>query len=188
MARFTCYQLTQLLVFCLYWFTLFPLMWFIVQPEFFASNILLTLLLALLFLAVYYLIYRLVKCCCYKERTDTVRNQQLKSKPEGYKRSKRPTSDAGLEHRVYRPTTTTTAIDHDDDDDADLLTPKREMPDAVLFEIEPISQRGILNPAMVDDAETEQVKAEADLATKVRFVTSCSLYYDGQGRFHDYKS
>uniref|UniRef100_A0A1A9V8B4 Uncharacterized protein n=1 Tax=Glossina austeni TaxID=7395 RepID=A0A1A9V8B4_GLOAU len=67
MTRFTsrC-QLLQIIIFSIYWFILFPIVWFVLHPQLFASNIFWSLLFAALLLAVYCLIYALIKCIAFK--------------------------------------------------------------------------------------------------------------------------
>uniref|UniRef100_A0A1I8P5N3 Uncharacterized protein n=1 Tax=Stomoxys calcitrans TaxID=35570 RepID=A0A1I8P5N3_STOCA len=178
MARFTRSQLTQLLVFCLYWFVIFPLIWFVVKPEFFASSILLTVLFALLLLVLYFLIYRIIRCCCQEGRNDNTAaaliNTNRNRNAERYPKKQRPGSTLeGIENRVYSPTTTTN--NNPDDYEAALGPPlkSKEIPEAV-----PLNQQNVGKP---------NDKAVQHGSSNQRFVTEFSLFYDGKGRFHDSK-
>lgn len=166
MTRFTRLQYWQLIVFCLYWFVFFPLIWFLLKPTYFASSILKTILLALLLLIVYISIYILIDNCCCQNKNSTTKPKRFWSKPS---------SSRGADNPVYGPTTTSKNDSDHDDDDVRKDT-RVSMPDAVMFENVP----RIHKPGLV--CHEEPLLDEEN--KNVRFITSCSLYYDGHD-FHD---
>lgn len=158
MTRFTRLQYWQLLVFCLYWFVFFPLIWFLCKPVYFASSILKTILFALLLLIIYYIIYLVInKCCCQEDKT-SANKKGFRSKPTPRR--------GGADNPVYAPTTTSKNEDES----------RVSMPDSVIYENMP----RIHKPGLV--CHEEPLLDEEN--KNVRFITSCSLYYDGHD-FHD---
>lgn len=157
MARFTRLQFWQLIVFCVYWFLFFPSIWFLIRPDFFAATILNAILFALILLTVYYLLYCSINCCC-QPRQSTATPKRLWPLP----------ARRGGDNPVYSPTTTSI-------EEPEIRLP---MPDSVMYENPPRNKKSGLvcqEEPLVDEE-----------GKSVRFITSCSLYYDGQD-FHDFK-
>ncbi|KNC33808.1 hypothetical protein FF38_10818 [Lucilia cuprina] len=158
MARFTRLQYWQIAVFAGYWFIFFPIIWFLIRPDTFASTIWGTVLFALILLALYLIIYFLIKCCC-KPKDSNTNHKRIWTRP----------SRRGAENPVYSPTTTSNGEEEET---------RVRMPDAVVYENTSANKK----PGLVCQEEPlidEERK-------NVRFITSCSLYYDGQD-FHDFK-
>lgn len=156
MARFSRLQYWQLIVFCLYWFLFFPIIWFLVSADFFSSSVFTAILLAVILLFGYCLLYCIIKCCCNPKESSASQNRFWPS-----------STRRGAENPVYSPTTTTTTITKE-------TKPKTNVrkPNAVVYESVPPNQK----PGLVCIEEPLMDEERKN----VRFITSCSLYYDGQ--------
>ena len=157
MTKFTRYQYTQLIVFCLYWFVFFPLIWFVVKPDIFIASIWFALLFAIILLLAYCLLYFIIKqCWCHRQN----------SKSNGHEHLWPPTTRSHHNPSVYNPTT---SQDRGEPRETRVL-----MPDTVMYE-NPMPRK---KPGLI--CQDEPLDIEMEEPKNVRFITSCSLYYDGQ--------
>lgn len=174
MRRLNKLQITQLVVFILYWFVCFVIIWFFMQPSFITNNILNALLFAIVLLLVYVCLYLTIeRCCCYTSYSydASMAATETKDLNSSYKQKvaqKRTNAEdvAALQDRVYAATTVLNS------------------PDAVHF------QNSSPESALVKEAEpftiSNESLAESEEPKQIRFVTTCSLYYDGKS-YHDFK-
>lgn len=160
MARFTRLQYWQIAVFFLYWFVFFPIIWFIIRPDIFASTIVATIIFALILMVLYVVLYCLINCCC-QPKDSQAEHKRFWSRP----------ARRGADNPVYSPTTTTTKKGAAEET-------RVRMPDAVMYENVPRNKK----PGLVCTEEPLMDEEKKN----VRFITSCSLYYDGQD-FRDYE-
>lgn len=73
MSRFTPLHVALICVFCIYWFIFFPIIWFVVKPSIFASDIGQAVLFAILLFVVYCILHVLVICAfeiCERRRRE----------------------------------------------------------------------------------------------------------------------
>uniref|UniRef100_A0A0A1WTL9 Golgi to ER traffic protein 2 n=1 Tax=Zeugodacus cucurbitae TaxID=28588 RepID=A0A0A1WTL9_ZEUCU len=154
---------TLLIFYVSYWFILFPIIWFVIQPAPFQESTLATILYALLFVAVFLVLLGIIYCCFKRAQKDTnklhehekfARRASVEESLEPmespyFERKKRPVSK-----RVFVPTVPETATNG---------SVKYTRGDADRDSIVTI-------PLFIDDRELE----------KKKYVTQQALFFDGE--------
>uniref|UniRef100_A0A0A1XDX1 Chaperone protein dnaK2 n=1 Tax=Zeugodacus cucurbitae TaxID=28588 RepID=A0A0A1XDX1_ZEUCU len=113
---------TLLIFFVTYWFILFPIIWFVIQPALFKETNLICILYAMLFVALFILLLCIIYCCFKRRQNrqvdkevqeifrklDTVQERPASIKAPYFTRKNRPVSK-----RVSIPTVPVVAKDAD---------------------------------------------------------------------------